>query len=276
MPFTANDYEKLHQLMNSSPKIRELLQKLLDSQQYTISKISHEVRNPLTLIYSTFQLIESSHPETRDFSHWSELREDIEYTISLLQELSAYNNSEHLHLSTFSAQEFLGQICLSFAASCVDTDIEFSSLIAPDLPSLTADRLKLHEAILNLLRNAREAISSAGSIRLEAVLKDQMLQITISDTGCGISPEYLDTIFDPFVTYKPGGTGLGLAIARSFTEVQGGTMKIEVEGDLFRVILRWKLKDGSEEPEETIQEGSVQEKLVQEEPEADDLDTSDQ
>ena len=96
MPFTANDYEKLHQLMNSSPEIRELLQKLLDSQQYTISKISHEVRNPLTLIYSTFQLIESSHPETRDFSHWSELREDIEYTISLLQELSAYNNSEHL------------------------------------------------------------------------------------------------------------------------------------------------------------------------------------
>ena len=120
MPFTANDYEKLHQLMNSSPEIRELLQKLLDSQQYTISKISHEVRNPLTLIYSTFQLIESSHPETRDFSHWSELREDIEYTISLLQELSAYNNSEHLHLSTFSAQDFFGQICLSFAASCVD------------------------------------------------------------------------------------------------------------------------------------------------------------
>ena len=62
MPFTANDYEKLHQLMNSSPEIRELLQKLLDSQQYTISKISHEVRNPLTLIYSTFQLIESSLP----------------------------------------------------------------------------------------------------------------------------------------------------------------------------------------------------------------------
>ena len=166
MPFTANDYEKLHQLMNSSPEIRELLQKLLDSQKYTISKISHEVRNPLTLIYSTFQLIESSHPETKDFIHWSELREDIEYTISLLQELSAYNNSEHLHLSTFSAQDFLGQICLSFAASCVDTDIGFSSLIAPDLPSLTADRLKLHEAILNLLRNAREAISSAGSIRL--------------------------------------------------------------------------------------------------------------
>ena len=120
----------------------------------------------------------------------------------------------------------MGQICLSFAASCVDTDIGFSSLIAPDLPSLTADRLKLHEAILNLLKNAREAISSAGSIRLEAVLKDQMLQITISDTGCGISPEYLDTIFDPFVTYKPDGTGLGLAIVRRTITAHAGTVTV--------------------------------------------------
>ena len=244
MPFTANDYEKLHQLMNSSPEIRELLQKLLDSQQYTISKISHEVRNPLTLIYSTFQLIESSHPETRDFSHWSELREDIEYTISLLQELSAYNNSEHLHLSTFSAQEFLGQICLSFAASCVDTDIEFSSLIAPDLPSLTADRLKLHEAILNLLRNAREAISSAGSIRLEAVLKDQMLQITISDTGCGISPEAKDHIFDKFyqgdTSHATEGNGLGLPLVQRILQLSDGTISVQSkpgEGSTFTVVL---------------------------------------
>lgn len=226
MPFTTNDYEKLHQLMNSSPEIYELLQKLLDSQQYTISKISHEVRNPLTLIYSTFQLIESSHPEARSFAHWSELREDIEYTITLLQELSAYNNSEHLHLSTFSAKDFLTQICLSFAASCTDTNIEFSSLIAPDLPDLTADRLKLHQAVLNLLRNAREAIPSTGSIRLEAICKNQILQITISDTGCGISPESLDTVFDPFVTYKPDGTGLGLAIVKRTIAAHAGTVTV--------------------------------------------------
>jgi len=100
-----------------------------------------------------------------------------------------------------------------------------------------------------------------------------------SDNGLKpqISPEELTERFvRGDASRNTEGSGLGLAIARSFTEVQGGTMKIEVEGDLFRVILRWKLKDGSEEPEETIQEGSVQEKLVQEEPEADDLDTSDQ
>ena len=53
-------------------------------------------------------------------------------------------------------------------------------------------------------------------------------------------------------------------------------MKIEVEGDLFRVILRWKLKDGSEEPEETIQGGSVQEKLVQEEADIEESKSGDQ
>ena len=99
------------------------------------------------------------------------------------------------------------------------------------------------------------------------------MQVTlrnISAEELKISPEELTERFvRGDASRNTEGSGLGLAIARSFTEVQGGTMKIEVEGDLFRVILRWKLKDGSEEPEETIQEGSVQEKLVQEEPEAD-------
>lgn len=115
---------------------------------------------------------------------------------------------------------------------------------------------------------------------IKAEKDGEYVQVTlrnISAEELKISPEELTERFvRGDASRNTEGSGLGLAIARSFTEVQGGTMKIEVEGDLFRVILRWKLKDGSEEPEETIQEGSVQEKLVQEEPEADDLDTSDQ
>lgn len=60
MSLTNHDYEQLQQLMNAKPENRALIQKLLDDQQYTISKISHEIRNPLTLIYSTLQLIESA------------------------------------------------------------------------------------------------------------------------------------------------------------------------------------------------------------------------
>lgn len=61
--FTSTDYDKLEQLMSEKPENRTLIQKLLSSQEETISAISHEIRNPLTLVYSTLQFLESRHPE---------------------------------------------------------------------------------------------------------------------------------------------------------------------------------------------------------------------
>lgn len=226
MSFTSNDYEQLQQLMNERPENRALIQKLLDDQQYTISKISHELRNPLTLISSTIQLIEAQHPETASYKYWGSLRGDLEYMSQLLAELSTYNNSERLHTETFSSLEFLQHICLSFAASCTDTDIEFTSKLPDTLPPVTGDRVKLQEVILNLLRNAKDAVGSLGTIRLLAGTSENDLTIQISDNGCGIPSEHLETIFDAFVTYKSGGTGLGLAIAKRVVEAHGGTISV--------------------------------------------------
>lgn len=240
MSFTSNDYEKLQNLMNESSENRELLQKLLDQQQYTISKISHEIRNPLTLIYSTLQLIETKHPEVTHFEHWNQLLEDTNDTIILLQELSAYNNSEHLHLETIPFKDFIGKICISFASSCMDSSVEFTSSISPDLPDITADKIKLREVFLNLLRNAKDAISDTGSVRLEAMLEDNSVKITITDTGCGISPNDLPTIFDPLVTHKSGGTGLGLAIVDRTIAAHSGSIHVDSslgKGSVFTVIL---------------------------------------
>lgn len=240
MSFTTNDYEQLQQLMNESSENKILLQKLLDSHQYTISKISHEVRNPLALVYSTLQLIESQHPEAKTFRHWEQMRQDIEFTISLLQELSAYNNGERIKAESFSSFDFFSHICLSFAASCADSDIEFTSSVAPTLPVITGDRIKLQEVFLNLLKNAREAIYSDGSIRLDALTKDQFLKITISDNGCGIPSEQLEEIFDTFVTHKSSGTGLGLSIAKRTVEAHKGSISVESapgKGSCFTVLL---------------------------------------
>ena len=230
MSFTSSDYKQLQKLRNESPENDALIQKLLDSHQYTISKISHEIRNPLALVYSTFQLIETQHPEVQDFKYWNEMRHDLEFMNQLLVELSSYNNSERLRKETFSAVEFLQKICLSFAASHVDSNVEFSSMISPDLPNITADKIKLQEVILNILGNARDAVDSHGSIRLEARLNEQMptqlLEICITDDGCGIPPEYLETMFDAFVTHKSGGTGLGLSIAKKTMEAHDGNISV--------------------------------------------------
>ena len=144
---SSTDHDKLQQIMQENPENEALINRLLTSHQMEISTISHEIRNPLTLVYSTLQLIESQHPEVLTFSHWTELHQDIEYMKSLLEDLSSYNNGERLELTPVSASTYFRRIALSFAASIVDTDIEFVSSIPENLPEISADPVKLRQAI---------------------------------------------------------------------------------------------------------------------------------
>ena len=214
-------------MLNYFEKGGQLMSLHSNDYDYLLSKISHEIRNPLALVYSTLQLIESQHPETKDFKYWPELRGDIEYMIQLLQEFSSFTNGERLHKTEFASYDFLGKICLSFAASLADDRITFSSTLPEYLPALSADKVKLHEVILNLLKNAKEAITEQGFIKLHAYVENNHLHILISDTGCGIPEEYFESLFDPFVTYKSGGTGLGLAVSKRIVETHGGNLHVE-------------------------------------------------
>lgn len=172
--FNATDYDKLQQIMAESPEKKELLTRLLESQKMTISMIGHEIRNPLTLVYSTLQLIESQHPEVLTYRHWSGMKSDVEYMTQLLEELSAYNNGERLNISSIETNTFLKTIALSFASSIVDTDITFTSRIQPDLPAVSGDTVKLRQVLLNLLANARDAVTQMS----ESVSKDTPAQMT--------------------------------------------------------------------------------------------------
>ena len=227
MSFTTSDYEQLQLLMGKSPENKALIQKLLDTHQYTVSKISHEIRNPLSLVYSMLQMTETQHPEVRTFKYWGQICDDLEFINQLLNELSAYNNSERLRRELFSFTELLKKICLSFAVTCSDTDIEFTSLVISEPVMYNGDSVKLREAILNLLKNAKEAISGNGSIYLETTLTENHFIIRISDTGCGIAVEDLNTIFDTFVTHKTGGTGLGLAIVQKTIMAHNGCISVD-------------------------------------------------
>ena len=98
---TKTDYDKLLHLMEENPENKALLQRLLDSQAETLRIISHEIRNPLTLVYSTIQLIEHQHPEVTGYRHWDSLKKDTEYMQQLLDELSSFHNGSKLTVSSF-------------------------------------------------------------------------------------------------------------------------------------------------------------------------------
>lgn len=216
------------------------LEELKKQHQYFISHLSHEIRNPLTLISSSLQLLEKECPSVVSSSLWPQIKEDIHSTICLLQDVSSLNHIETLHLTCFHAEEFLLALAHSFDSYMKQRKICLSIQLQPNISTLTlyADRRKLQEALTNLLINAADALESCTTqsaprkIELSANAADTlssetMLQIHIRDNGSGIPDAYLDTLFEPFVTHKPTGTGLGLPIVKRVAELHHGSIFVD-------------------------------------------------
>jgi two-component system, LuxR family, sensor kinase FixL len=115
----------------------------------------------------------------------------------------------------------------------------------PDAPLVLADRIQIQQVLLNLIRNAIEAMQDASRremlIATRSMPQEGLVEISVSDTGTGIEPEVLERLFQPFVTTKKHGMGVGLSICRTIVESHGGKIWIESEvgdGTTFRFTLR--------------------------------------
>ncbi|MDO5134795.1 MAG: HAMP domain-containing sensor histidine kinase [Eubacteriales bacterium] len=196
--------------------------------RFTLSKFSHEIRNPIALISSEFQMLASSHPEVSSFEGWEDIMDNLEYVTALLNELSSYNNAQKVTLQLTCLTEFLRSVLSSVKPTFDYLGIVLETRFSRDLPTLPIDRVKLRQALLNLLRNAQEAVPSPGGrILVRAFPTATGVRIFVEDNGCGISPERQEDIFSPFVTFKPSGSGLGLAVTRQIAEAHGGSVKVQ-------------------------------------------------
>ena len=240
--FSNIDINKMNRLMEENKEAKQIISQLLENHHTSVSMIAHEIRNPLTLVSSSLQVIETQHPEVRQFHNWEQMMEDVQFMCSLLNELSSFNNSSTLHHSVFSIERLLKNIAVSFAISldADNSDIEFTSRIVPGMGDFTGDKIKLEEVLLNLLRNAREAVGEKGRISMTAERQEDTIVIKCQDNGCGIPEDLIDTIFDPFVTYKENGTGLCLSSSKQTIEAHGGTIYAQSSpetGTVFTVTL---------------------------------------
>ena len=240
--FTNIDINKMNRLMEENKDAKQIISQLLENHHTTVSMIAHEIRNPLTLVSSSLQIIEKQHPEVKKFNNWEQTMEDIQFMCSLLNDLSSFNNSSTLHHSVFSIEQLIKNVAVSFAISldADGSDIEFTSRVVPGMGDFTGDKIKLEEVLLNLLRNAREAVDKSGRISLSAERQKDTVIIRCQDNGCGIPADIIDTIFDPFVPSKENGTGLGLSSSRQIIEAHGGSINVESApetGTVFTVTL---------------------------------------
>lgn len=215
--------------------------KLKNDFHYTLSKFSHELRNPLTLINSGLQMIASAHPEVKEYEHWDDVMDNLDYVKELLDELSAFNNADHVKRENIDTCSYLRTILSSIKPTLDYLEITLEADIPDSLPSITLDRIRVRQMLLNLLKNAWEAVPiPGGKISFSVIPENSGIRIDIRDNGCGISKEQQATIFQPFFTTKESGTGLGLAVSKQIAQAHSGDITLESapgQGTVFHIFL---------------------------------------
>lgn len=233
--YQLEDELKLHTLCEENPELKELLKEYNNENKFLLSRMTHELRNPLTLIYSTLQLIQSKHKDLAQTPHWSSILDDMKDVFTLLDQLSDYNHCDTLHKSNVDLEGLLTELKISFDSMATQKHSSITIKLEKDAHNVFmnyyCDQIKLKQVFTNLIKNALEAISSNGHIQIlltpdELLENTSYLKVSIRNDGDPIPPEELEHIFEPFVTTKATGTGLGLPTANRIIQSHGGLLQV--------------------------------------------------
>ncbi|MBD3337186.1 MAG: PAS domain-containing protein [Candidatus Eisenbacteria bacterium] len=208
--------------------------------------IAHEMRNPLTGIRTTVQYVGAKLGE-------DELRQDLEDAISELDRIEQFTTDllqfarpKTSTMEAYSLNEVVESCLDNLSLQCEQKSVQVKRDLAEQLPQIPLDPDAMQQAFLNIMLNAIEAISDEGGvIRVTTSSRRyrtrQAVEVAFSDTGCGIDPEHMDKIFDPFFTSKgASGTGLGLSITLQIIKEHSGRIYVRNRaqgGVTFRVSL---------------------------------------
>ena len=199
--------------------------------------IAHEIRNPLTSIkarlYTLDKHLEAPALARRDAEI---IGSEINRLERIVQDVLSFARPSDPELKAVSAGSLLCDVQSLMAAGLENRSVRLILEPGPEL-FITADASQLKQVLINLVRNAAEAIKDAGTvtlrvrpdhIRFNGRMQDVAV-LEVEDTGAGIPPEIEKRLFDPFFTTKEAGTGLGLSIAARFVEKQGGILQYQTQ-----------------------------------------------
>ena len=192
----------------------------------SLSMVSHELKNPLTLIQGTLQLIECHYPEIQNDPLWTQVLADVHYMSKLLSEITSINSIQNINYSRINIRQVLTNVVYSFSANSEIQGKNIRIEYKTDILWIEADGLKIEELLRNLIQNAMDATDFGDEIKIIVTSLDVLLILKVQDSGFGIDSERLSTIFEPFVTYKTGGTGLGLTIVKNIVEAHQGEINV--------------------------------------------------
>jgi signal transduction histidine kinase len=153
--------------------------------------------------------------------------EEVKRLESILSQVMDFSRPARPEFSLCDLAEMLKKTVAEQAQAMQGRGVALDLEIDADVPPVQADGEKLKQVIINLVRNAAEAMPGGGAVGLGLHRSGAGVQITVRDTGPGIAPKVLEKIFSPFFTTKPDGTGIGLTLARQIAEGHRGTITLE-------------------------------------------------
>lgn len=223
-------------MIKANPELEPIIQSIITTNKKTTSMFVHELRNPLALLKGTIQYIEMKQPEVKSYKYWDQVQELINDMEHIMQDASLLNNSNHLSKEDTDLISLMDNIFSSFMPQAIAQEIDFTMTVAPgsedSFMNYHCDSGKLKQVLINVIKNAFEATKPGNFIHTKLELlpgadtSPSKLSIMISNNGHPIPEDALESIFQPFVTYKKNGTGVGLALARKVIDLHYGSISV--------------------------------------------------
>jgi len=197
--------------------------------------IAHEINNPIGIISSRVEVMML---EAEEEGLPAEVQKDLEVILrharrvaTITQGLLSFARQSSGSRTAINLNQVAEEMVQLVRKDMSRAQIQVTTKLDETVPEIVADPNAIGQVLLNLLTNARSAMSGGGEITIETnhLAAARAVRLVVRDTGPGIPPEILPKIFDPFFTTKPEGTGLGLAISHGIVHDHHGTLDVRSE-----------------------------------------------
>lgn len=201
--------------------------------------IGHEIRNPMTSVRGFLQMLRMQEKYQEDYEYFEIMIEELDRANSIITEFLNLTHSKPVSLKCQNLNSIIEAVCPLIQAEAMVCD-KVALLNLSPVPDLNLDEKEIRQLILNLSRNAMEAMAHGGVFTIQTYVEGQEVVLAIKDEGVGIEPEILERLGTPFFTTKDRGTGLGLAVCYGIASRHSAIIEFETNHNGTTVYTRFK------------------------------------